>query len=138
MPAKFTFDGLTELRAALRNLPAHLAEEAEDVIDNRAELAKSEIVQRYPRRTGNLRNGVRVKNLPSGPFGAGRQIENRAAHAHLFEHGTQARHTRLGANRGSMPPGNVFIPAVVRHRRQMYQELKALLVREGLVVTGDA
>lgn len=135
---RFTFDGLTELRAALRRLPAHLAEEAEGIIDNRAELAKAEIVQTYPRRTGNLRDGVSVKDLPSGQYGAGRLVQNRAQHAYLFEVGTEARHTKLGADRGSMPAGKVFIPAVIRHRRKMYEELKALLAREGLEVTGDA
>jgi hypothetical protein len=37
-----------------------------------------------------------------------------------------------------MPPGNIFIPAVMRARRLMYQQLKALLVRHGLIAQGEA
>jgi hypothetical protein len=35
------------------------------------------------------------------------------------------------------PPGNVFIPAAQRHRRTMYQQLRAMLEEEGLIVSGD-
>jgi hypothetical protein len=38
-------------------------------------------------------------------FSAGAIVINRAKHAAIFENGTQARHTAIGANRGSMPPG---------------------------------
>jgi hypothetical protein len=39
---------------------------------------------------------------------------------------------------GRMPPGNIFIPAVVRRRREMYEQLKAMLTRHGLEVSGNA
>jgi hypothetical protein len=130
--------GLEELRAALRALPAELAAEAGGIVDHAGELAKAEIIQRYPRRTGNLRDHVTIRTVNAGQFGAAVQVRSSAKHAHIYEIGTQARHNKLGANRGSMPPGNVFVPVVVRQRRQMMEQLKALLVRNGLVVTGDA
>ncbi|HEV8211052.1 MAG TPA: hypothetical protein VGP77_13050 [Vicinamibacterales bacterium] len=126
------------LKAGLRTLPADLADEASAIVDNEAELAKSEIVQRYPRRTGKLREKVFVRTMALGRFGAGVQVVNSSKLAFIFENGTQARHTKLGANRGAMPPGHVFVPAIVRHRRAMYDKLKALLVKHGLLVSGDA
>jgi hypothetical protein len=130
--------GLEELRAALRALPAELTAEAGGIVDNAGELAKSEIIQRYPKRTGNLRDHVTVRTVNAGQFGAAVQVRSSAKHAHIYEIGTQARHNKLGANRGSMPPGNVFVPVVVRQRRKMFERLKDLLVHNGLVVSGDA
>jgi hypothetical protein len=130
--------GLEELRAALRALPAELTAEAGGIVGNAGEQAKAEIVQRYPRRTGNLRDHVTTRTVNAGQYRAAVQVRSSARHAHIYEVGTQARHNKLGANRGSMPPGNVFVPAVVRQRRQMMERLRDLLVRNGLVVTGDA
>lgn len=134
---RLIIEGLTELRAALRALPAELTAEAGGIVDDAGELAKAEIMQRYPRRTGNLRNHVTVSTISAGQFAAGVVVKSTAKHAHIFEVGTQARHNKLGANRGSMPPGNVFVPAIVRQRRKMYDRLKDLLVRHGLVVSGE-
>jgi hypothetical protein len=79
-----------------------------------------------------------VSHQDKGRFSAGAIVKNTAKHAWIFENGTQARHNDLGANRGSMPPGHVFIPAVIKRRRIMYQQLRALLERHGLKVSGDA
>jgi len=137
---RLKFDGLAEFRAALRQLPAELAGEASHDVESAANSAAVAIRVGYGahRRTGTLQESVVVEHLSAGPFGAGSMVKVTAPHAHLFENGTQARHTSIGANRGSMPPGHVFIPAVVRARRAMYERLKALLVRNGLMVSGDA
>jgi hypothetical protein len=37
-----------------------------------------------------------------------------------------------------MPAGHVFVPRIIRHRRAMYTALKAMLVRHGLTVSGNA
>jgi hypothetical protein len=55
----------------------------------------------------------------------------------MFENGTMVRHTRIGANRGAMPPGHVFVPTAIRHRAAMYRNLRDMLEREGLLVTGN-
>lgn len=134
---RIVFDGLAELKVALQNLPADLAREAGFIVYANADEAAREVKAAYPSRTGNLRARVSVKK-ERGQFGASATVRNTAKHAHLFENGTQARHTALGANRGSMPPGHVFVPVMIRRRRVMYQVLKDLLVKHGLLVSGDA
>lgn len=135
---RIRFDGLDELKQALRQLPAELTAEASGIVDGAANEAMREIVDKYPTRTGNLKDGVTVTHFEGARFSAGAIVKNTAKHAFIFEHGTQARHTDLGANRGSMPPGHVFVPIVIRKRRAMYERLKTLLVSKGLVVSGDA
>lgn len=135
---RIRWDGLDELRDALRRLPEELRGEGSEIVVTNATGAKTEIVEKYPDRTGNLRGRVTL-GLDSGSrFGAGAVVKNTAKHAYIFENGSQARHTALGANRGTMPPGHVFIPTVMRWRRRMYDQLKALLERHGLSVSGDA
>lgn len=140
MSASIKWDGLDEFKKALRNMPSDLAGEAGHIVEGTANAAAVEIKRGYAshRRTGKLQSGVTVTHFDKGKFSAGAIVKNTAPHAHLFETGTQARHTAIGANRGSMPPGHVFVPAVVKHRRKMYAELKAMLVRFGLLVSGDA
>jgi hypothetical protein len=135
---KLTFDGLAELRDALRRLPDELKVEAQHIVAGAANGAAAEIRQKYPSRTGNLVSGVSVRPSEVSHFGAGAIVVNRAKHAFIFENGTQARHNAIGANRGSMPPGHVFVPIVIRKRRQMYEDLKDVLAQNGLQVSGDA
>lgn len=135
MSARVTIDGLDELRSALRNLPRDLEEEAGEIVLNAAHEAKAHI--RYPRRTGKMASRLVVRTLSGGSFGAAAEVRNTDPLAHIFERGSQARHTRIGANRGSMPPGNVFVPVVIRKRREMFEKLKALLVRHGATVSGE-
>lgn len=134
---RIVWDGLDELRAELRKLPAELADEASGIVLQHADGAAQEIKAAYPSRTGNLRNGMAVIRSAAGRFGVGAIVRNRAPHAWIFENGTQARHASIGANRGSMPPGHVFIPRVIKWRHRMYGALKAMLVRHGLVVSGE-
>ena len=56
-------------------------------------------------RTGKLRDSTTVAPLVRGELITGAVIKNTAKYARIFEHGTQVRHTALGANRGAMPPG---------------------------------
>lgn len=133
---RIVMSGLFELREALRNLPAHLRDEAQEIVQATAEGARDEIRDAYPEVTGNLKRGLTLKAEHGGQFGVSYLLRNRAKHSWLFEHGSQARHTDLGANRGSMPARPTFIPIVSRRRRDMYQSLIQLLEREGLTVTG--
>lgn len=137
---RLVLDGLADLRAALRNLPTELAGEASHIVQGAANSAAVAIRSGYAAhvRTGRLQDAVTVDSMPTGAYGAGVIVKNTSKLAFIFENGTQARHTALGANRGSMPPGHVFIPAVIRQRRKMYDALKALLERKGLLVSGDA
>jgi hypothetical protein len=135
MGARVTWDGLAELRAALRAMPASLRSDAGPIVTEAANGARADM--KYPRRTGKLADKLEVTQENGGPFGVTLVVRNRSALAYIFENGTQARHTRLGANRGSMPPGHVFIPAVIRRRRAMYQQLAEMLARHGLIVRGS-
>ena len=138
MASTVRWEGLDALRTALRRLPDDLADEASAIVLGAATAAEGEAHSAYPERTGDLRSGLDVIPSATGRYGVGAILLNRAHHAHLFENGTQARHTAIGANRGAMPPGHVFVPIVIRQRRAMYERLKALLVRHGIEVSGDA
>lgn len=130
-----TWDGLAELREELRNMPKELTDEAGGIVRSSAESAAADAEAGYPSRTGDLKSRMRVTVENGGQFGVAVVVKNTSPLAQIFENGTQARHTSLGANRGAMPPGHVFVPAMIRRRRQMYERLKALLVSKGLTVT---
>jgi hypothetical protein len=134
---RFVWNGLEELKAALRALPADLAAEAGHLVTAAANGAAADIRRSYPVHSGNLRDHITVDvGRGLGPFGAGSVVKNTARHAYLFEVGTQARHTDLGWNRGRMPAAKVFIPTTRRWRRKMYAELAKVVERHGLRVTG--
>ena len=138
MSTTFEIKGLDELREALRRLPEALRDEARDIIKREANDAMEQIVAAYPEHTGNLRNHVYVSTTAGGGrHGVAAVVRNTAKHAWLFENGTQTRQTAIGANRGPMPAGHVFIPIIVRHRRAMYGQLAELLRAKGLQVSGS-
>ena len=140
MSAELTWIGLDELMAGLKNLPADLTELAEAIVTAAAESAAAEVKAAYPEgETGNLKRGVRVSPMQGGTrleakFGVGRVVRSTAPHAWIFESGTQTRQTALGYNRGFMPGANIFVPVMQRHRREMYEDLTAVLEQAGLDV----
>jgi hypothetical protein len=136
MSARVWWEGLEELKAQLAALPARLVEEATAIAITNAEAAKTDIYNAYPKRTGNLREGLSVTVAYAGPFGVDVVLRNSRRDARWFEKGTQTRQTKLGANRGAMPAGNIFWPRFYRWRRHMWDDWAAMLEREGLTVTG--
>jgi hypothetical protein len=139
MPASLTFHGILELKQALADLPAQLKGQATAIVLDNAHAAADDIRNQYPQKTGNLRKGVRVVVKEIGPLGVAAQVRSAAPHAHLWEFGTEARHTKLGWNRGRMkaPPAPVFIPTMMRYRRLMYDKLAAIIEAVGLTVKRD-
>lgn len=137
MSATLVWNGLEEHIDALRRLPAELAAEAGRLVEDAATAAAVAIRFGYGqhRYSGNLQDHVIVSTAQAGIYGAGAVVKSTAKHAWLFEHGTEERHTDLGQPRGRMPPGNVFIPAIVRERELLKRQLAALLERHGLTVT---
>ena len=145
MGVKVTLDGLDELRAALRQLPKALADEASVIIDRRAQNAAAAIRAAYKKgKTGNLKNRVTV-SIVRGSVSAAATVRSNAPHAALYEFGTGSlnvahpssnRRTGKGANRGSSPPHPTVIPIAQRERRAMNQELVELVKRAGFEVTG--
>ena len=143
MANKFVWDGLEEFREALRNLPDHLAGQAGNIVRGSANAAAVRVRTNYGlhRRTGDLQKRVVVQESNAGRYGKAVVVKSTARHAHLFEFGTQARHTKAGDYRGIMPPApplHAFIPTIIKERMRMYAQLKDMLVREGLVVSGEA
>lgn len=140
MSASFTWIGLAELKAQLRNLPRELAGEATEIVTSTAEQAASQMIRKYPTRlrranergTGvSLREGVEVVKIAEGQFGVRADVINRSRHAMMYEVGTHRK------KRGSTRPGNVFIPIASRMRRAMYTRLGAMLTRHGFQVSGS-
>jgi len=134
------WSGLDELQEELRNLPSNLRDEAAEIVRAAATQTRDETQAIYQqhRRTGNMADHVSLDTQAIGPYGVALRVRATSKHAHLFERGSQARHTSIGANRGSMPATPVLIRIAPRKRREMFQRLKDLLVRHGAKVTGDA
>ena len=137
MSVQWEFKGLEELKAALRALPAELTGEASHLIEAAGNRAVLDLKRAYPVVTGNLRDGVEVTFTTSG-VSTRALVRSRAPHAHLYEYGTEARHTGLGLNRGRMAPTHVFGRTMSNVRRELFDQFRALLERHGLRVTGRA
>jgi hypothetical protein len=141
---RFVFEGLDELKEALRTLPAALAEDAASYVEASAHEAEQAIRQVYEahEHTGNLAAHLSIATA-SSDYGASARIKNTAPHAWMFENGTQARHWAGGKGTGRMwgqtpqPPTHVFVRTLMKHRAQMYNRLRAVLERQGLEVTGS-
>lgn len=136
MSARVRFEGLDELRAALRQLPEELRNDALALVIQTGDEAADTIRAAYEasRVSGNLARGVKTASIPAGRFGAAVAVRSTAKHAFIFENGTQTRKTQLGANRGAMPPGRVFVPIMIRHRRMLHHLLVDLVQRAGFEV----
>jgi len=137
---RIVFEGLEELKRALRELPAELTGESSHIVESNAIGAADTIKANYARVSGTLVKGVSVKTAKD-QFAVGAVVKSKAPHAWMYENGTQVRHNDKGANRGRMPPappGRAFIPVIIRARKRMYEQLADLLKRKGLQVTGDA
>ena len=137
---RVVWSGLEELKAALRQMPAALAQEGSAIVYAHARSAQQDIVAGYPSVTGRLRGGVRVTLEANARFGAGAVLKSAAPHAHLYEFGTKRRQTKRGWNRGVMPKAPLdkqAIPKIIRWRVRMYSQLAAMLERHGLKVSGS-
>ena len=139
--SRIVWSGLDEFGAQLRASPVALVKDALEIAREAADGAKADM--HYPRITGNLGDHLHVTSGTAGPFAVKATVVNPAPLATIFERGTVARHYFTKKNGvkhllGRMPAGNVFIPAVIRRRREMYERLKAMLATHGFTVSGDA
>lgn len=133
-----TWGGLQEFTTDLRNLPDSLKAEGADIVREYAGRAETAVIQAYPLGpTGNLRNRVTYTEVAGALYGVNIEIASRAPHAFIYERGT-VRRSYKGKDLGRMPAGNVFIPTMQRHRRQMDTALEDMLRRHGLLVTRAA
>lgn len=153
MSATMTWIGLQELKDNLWALPADLVKRAAPLVHATAVAAAAEIRDDYPEgETGNLKRGVKVGSKGGRSQHTVRSVvRSTAPHAHLYETGTQTRQNRAGENRGYMfganapeihgnwsqgprQGANIFVPVIIRYRRQMYEDLIPILEEQGLRV----
>jgi len=140
MSATVTWQGLDELRAALRQLPATLRDEAQIIVTQTADEAMAAMRAEYP--AGELRDRLGKSSINGGLFGVAIQIKNRSGWAWAWDFGTKLRHRitsggSTGAEWGGKTAPHTFVRNMDQYRRRMYDALKALLTREGLTVTGE-
>lgn len=132
------YAGLDDLRTALQHLPEDLASQAGQIVSDAAFSTAGAVEANYPQgRSGNLKRGVK-SSVSSSRLAASATVTSAAPHAMIFERGTKLRRTKDGANRGAMPAAPDvarFIPRAIRARRQMTDNLIALLEENGLLVT---
>jgi hypothetical protein len=133
--------GLGELIRALQSLPDELQREADGVVQIAAETTANDVrnayfkAQKTATKWGRLRddagalaNGVVIRRPRDGRKGSRAQVKSTAKHAHLYEFGTVQRFlSSNGANRGTMPPQPVFIPAAIRNRKWMVAKLTEIV-----------
>ena len=154
MGVQIQWEGLDELRTALRNLPEELATQAASVVRASAEQAAMDTRLAYPVRQTGLYPGPRRKSswFPPGilrgrvtttdrstPVSASFKVKSQAPHANLYENGGKfVRRNKRGANRGTMPAAPIdarMIPKVIRIRARMVQQLIEIVKAAGFEVT---
>lgn len=137
---RIEWSGLTELYSALRAMPEELTERGAQIVIENAQEAGEEVRHHYESAavTGNLASHLKVQVFEGDRvrFGVAAVVKSSAKHAHIYENGTQIRKNKAGKNLGAMPPAHVFVPTMIRKRRQMMTELKYMLVQKGFEVSG--
>ena len=147
MASRMSLDGVMELKAALRNLPVDLRDDAQAIVVAHGQAAADKIRDAYPTGParyfkklsfrypgGALKKGVKVDGVDNSQFGTRVVVRSTAKHAWLFENGSELRKTAAGVPRGHMPAGKVMVPIVIRERRAMLDDLVALVERAGMKV----
>lgn len=137
------WEGLDELRAALRRLPAELTAEAQGIVDGAAERAMTGMLAEYPE--GELRDKLTRKPLAHGAYGVAWLLRNGSGWAWHWDHGTKLRHYTgkrgrvhaTGAEWGGGKPPHTFGRHSGQERDRMYDDLGAMLRAHGLLVSGE-
>ena len=138
---RLVFEGMQELKEALKNLPAELRGETSNEALAAANGAALDIRRGYGAGAESIAAAVVVERDAPGPWAAGATVRTRHKLAWMFENGTQTRSyvTSQGKTHrtGAMRPQHVFVPPVMRARYRFYQRVSDLLRRKGLLVTGN-
>lgn len=120
------FTGMAALLEGLRRLPTQIEAEASHFVHEAAETMAAEVRNEYGVKTGNLVGHVTVTH--ENPFRS--TVKSTARHALMYERGTVERHWAQGKSTGAMPKGNVFIPAAIKARAQMVENLTRVVERQ--------
>jgi len=134
--AQFVFHGAEEFRAMLREMGAAFADDAYTLAVTEIETAEANVKAAYAVADGDLVEGVTVIKKKTRT-GVSVTLKNKAHHAWLYDNGSVTRQNRRGANRGRMPAKHVFDREMVLARKRFVENIKAMMVRRGLKVTGD-
>jgi hypothetical protein len=113
------FHGMSALIDDLRRMPTRIEQEASWHVHNAADTMAAEVRAEYPEVTGHLKRGIKVQRVNA--FRA--VVKSTARHAFIYERGTVERSHASGKSVGAMPPANVFIPAAIKARRHMTEQL---------------
>jgi hypothetical protein len=134
----FQWTGFQELVDQFATLAPDLTQAAAPAVETAAQAAKNAIYAGYPTRTGDLKDHLAVL-LHTDATRTEAVVINTSPHAAVFERGSQARHTAIGANRGSMPANPIFTATMMRWRRGLYSgPIPRVLETMGLTVNGTA
>lgn len=137
MSNRITWTGLDAFKTWLAELPTRLIEGAKVDATQAAHAAKDEIYAAYTFKSGGMRDRLYAgQPRMNGRYRMSVTISNPSPLSHLYERGTEVRHSKLG-NRGRQPPKNVFVPRLIRWRDRFYDQEKAHLTAEGFTVSGD-
>jgi hypothetical protein len=136
MGVKVTLDGFPEFTELLGALPAGLTDASRPVVQQAADQTQAETIAGYPGK-GHMRAGV-VQAEESGDATFAVLVRSTAPEAHLWEYGTENRHTQQGWNRGAEPAhrDQSLLAIAETHRLAMNAELAAIVSNAGFEVTG--
>jgi hypothetical protein len=138
MLAGVTFTGLEEFKQELQLLTENLVDEANTIMHDFASDALVTIQGAYPRRSGNLRRGLRLRP-ERGRVITGVTLVQTAPHGWIYEHGTRDRETTAGANRGHMEPTPTFEPIANDYHHAAIDAVITRLYAHGATsVSGEA
>jgi hypothetical protein len=142
MSATLTFPGLASLKRQIAALPKILTEDGTRVVLRAAAALEGAVRADLAghRVTGNLLKGIRTVEKSHADLGMViAQVRSNAHHAHLAERGTAPRMTKkLKQHRGAARGLFTFAKLTPGVRAAMYDDIKRMLERNGLQVTGDA
>jgi hypothetical protein len=135
------WSGLEEFRDALKRLPTDLRDDAAEIMNTEVEVARAAIDAEYATHTvtGTLRARLRLTTKYDGPYGYRAELRNRAAHAWIFDYGTEARHYVTASGRthatGKMPPTHTFVRNAIRARERIQTRIVKMMEGHGLEVS---
>lgn len=136
MSARLYFEGL-DLRE-WESFADDLFTEAEGIVRDYVLGAEQAITTAYPEQAKGLRTGMTHAIAPNrDAVLIIASVQNKHPLAWIYDHGTAARHTKQGWNRGFERPRHVFVPLAYDWVRREQDELRALLERIGFRVSGS-
>ena len=121
MSGRATWRGMDAYRQSLLGWPAEVADQARPILEGHAHAAYAQIYAGYPVVTGRLRAGLTLADTSPSALHPRWTLENAVYYAKIFEAG--------GATlAGAKPQGKVFVPIVVRERREARTEVVDMLL----------